>query len=193
MKLSHGLEMERHRAVWAQVCTNYYQPALDIARRRVGNTDDAHDAVQNATLRLLRLLPNPGRISDRKNYFFKTVQNQCNELLRKRINAANRTISRDTPPNDNDNGGLPPETPDSGRDPEVDAKIKEQNERMLNILKSHCADLTPREKQLLIRYLQGYTNAEIAKERGEDVKIIRVEMNALLAKLRYRVQHRKNK
>jgi len=182
-------EIERRRAIWAQLCTFYYQPALNLARRRVGNTGDAYDVVQESTMRLLRLSPNPSRISDRKNYFFKVVQNQCYELLRKRINEANRTISRDTRSNDEDRARLTREVRDGNRDPEMDAKIKEENEKLTSILKSRSADLTLREKKLLILHLQGFTNAEIANEWGEDVKVIRVEMNALLAKIRHRVQH----
>src|SRR5207302_813734 len=118
-----------------------YRPALDFARRRVGNSDDACRIVQDSTVRLLRLLPDHNRIDDRRNYWIKTVSNQCNELIQQRLAAA-RTVSLDAPPNDYDfDGVLPLDLPDCRRSPEMNAQINEETERLLSALEFHCRDL----------------------------------------------------
>ncbi|SRR6266446_9098926 len=193
MILQSSPDVEMRRAVWAQVCTDYYKPALDLARWRVGNSDDAFGIVQDSTVRLLRLLPDPDRIGDRRNYWIKIVQNQCNDLLRRRALDAVRTVCLDTPlsggGDDEDNELLPLDLPDSGRGPEMDAQINEKTGTLRRLLESHSADLTKREKDLLYLYLQGLSNEQIASAWREGVKIIRVDMNAVLAKIRYRLQH----
>jgi RNA polymerase sigma factor (sigma-70 family) len=188
--LNPGQEAEMRRAIWAQVCVDYYQPALDFARRRLGNSDDAFVVVQDSTVRLLRLIPNPDRIADRRNYWIKTVQNQCNDLLRQRIRAAARTVSLDTPVSDDDDNESPPlDPPDRSRGPQMDAEINEKTENLLRELESHCDGLTKREKDLLALHLRGLSNDQIASAWRDDVKIIRVDMNAVLVKIRYRLKH----
>lgn len=192
MFINQGSEAEMRQAIWAQVCTDYYQPALDLARWRVGNIDDACVIVQDSVVRLLRLSPDPNRISDRKNYWIKTVQNQCYEALRKRKVEAALVVSRDTPPQNDEGDELPPPDPsDSNRDPEMNAIINEETERLLRELEMKSADLTEREKALLDLHLVGYSNDEVASMWSEDVKLIRVDMNAVVAKIRYRLRHPK--
>jgi DNA-directed RNA polymerase specialized sigma24 family protein len=183
-------ETENRRAVWSQVCTDYYQLALDFARRRVGNSDAAFGVVQDSTVRLLRFLPDHKHINDRRNYWFKTVSNLCNDLLTERKLAAARTVSLDTPPDDDD-VGLAYEPTDPGRDPEMNAQINEETEILLAELESHCNDLTKRECALLSLRLQCFSNEQIASAWGEDLNVIRADMNAILAKIRYRVLHAK--
>jgi RNA polymerase sigma factor (sigma-70 family) len=181
-------EAENRRTVWSQVCADYYQPALNFARRRAGNLDDASDIVQDCAVRLLRLLPDHKHINDRRNYWLKIVSNLCNEHLTQRRLAAARTVSLDMPPDDDD-PVLAFDPPNPGRDPEMNAQINEETERLLTGLESHCHDLTERERAMLALRLQCSSNEQIASAWGEDLKVIRVDMNAILAKIRYRVQH----
>jgi DNA-directed RNA polymerase specialized sigma24 family protein len=190
MLVSRGSDAETRRTVWAQVITENYQPTLDFAHWRVGNVDDAYMVLQDSAVRILRLLPDPVRIEDRRNYWLKTVQHQCYELLRQRNIDTARTVSRDTPSNNADGEEVLPSDPaDPNRDPEMNAIINEENEVLLSALEMHCAGLTERERALLALRLAGYTNAEIASMWGEDVIVIRADMNALMAKLRYRIMH----
>jgi DNA-binding NarL/FixJ family response regulator len=56
-------------------------------------------------------------------------------------------------------------------------------------LEDSCTDLSPREAQLLKLHIDGWTNQEVASAWKENVKVIRVEVNAIQAKIRYRVKH----
>lgn len=193
MNLNNDPEVEMRRSVWEQVCTDYYKHALDLVRRRVWNPDEAQAVVQDSTVRMLRLLPDPRRIDDRRNYWLKVVHNQCNEQLRRQILAAARTVSLDTPPGggSGDDDDLPPsDPPDHDRGPAMNAEINEQTEILLRELEFHCSDLSEREVSLLALRLQGLDNEQIANAWGEDVKVIRADMNAVMAKIRYRLQHR---
>jgi RNA polymerase sigma factor (sigma-70 family) len=190
MIVSHVPEVEMRHDFWARFCTDHYQPSVNFAHGRVGNIEDAYDIVQSSAERVLRLLPDPNRIGDQKNYWIKIIQNQCYDLLRKRKVETTRTISRDTPSkNDDGEEVLSLDPVDPNRDPEVNALINEENELLLRALEMHSADLTEREKTLLALRFAGYTNAEIAKMWGEDVNVIRVDMNAVMAKIRYRILH----
>jgi RNA polymerase sigma factor (sigma-70 family) len=191
MLLSDGLEVNTRHDFWAQFCTDYYQPGVDFATYRLGNLEDAYDIVHASVVRILRFLPDPDRIGDRKNYWIKTIQNQCYELLKKRKLEATQTISRDTPSkNDDGEEVLPPDPADQNRDPEMNALINEENELLLRALDMHCAGLTEREKALLALRFAGYTAAEISSMWNEGVKVIRADLNAIMAKLRYRILHR---
>jgi hypothetical protein len=75
---------------------------------------------------------------------------------------------------------------DTGRDPQANAEINEQNETLLRTVRIVSARLSEREKALFLSHLRGYTNEEIASAWSEDVEVIRKEMNALIAKIRYR-------
>jgi len=190
MLVSHGPEVEIRHDFWAQFCTDYYQPGVDFARWRVGNIEDAYDVVQDSAERVLRLLPDPDRIGDRKNYWIKIIQHQCYDLLRRRKVEATRTISRDTPSKNADGEEVqPPDPADPNRNPEMNALINEENETLLSALEMHCTDLTERESDLLALRSAGYTNAEIASMWGEEVNVIRADVNAVMAKIRYRLKH----
>ena len=80
------------------------------------------------------------------------------------------------------------EIEDKKRGPMLDAEIKEQNANYLRTLALNSTDLSAREKELLKMHLCGFDTDEIATAWGEDVKVIRVEMNAVIAKIRYRVR-----
>jgi len=60
-------------------------------------------------------------------------------------------------------------------------------------LEESSAGLTERETKLLKLHLEGWTNGEIASAWGANLGRIRVDVNALMAKIRYRVQHQKRK
>ena len=81
--------------------------------------------------------------------------------------------------------------PDPKRGPELDAQVKEENEEYARNLELQCADLSDRVKELLRLHVDGYTNEEIAAKTGEDVKVIRVDLNAVRNKVRYRLRFKK--
>ena len=148
---------------------------------------DAEDIVQQAVLKVLNIDPN--RIDDKVNYFFKTVQHLCYDRHKRpwRLSPAN-TVLLDAPHNEDNDQERAMEIEDKKRGPMLDAEIKEQNANYLRTLALNSTDLSAREKELLKMHLCGFDTDEIATAWGEDVKVIRVEMNAVIAKIRYRVR-----
>lgn len=82
---------------------------------------------------------------------------------------------------------------DPGLNPEMNAERKEENNRLRRIVEACSQKLTDREKFLLRAYLKKETNQEIATALGARVARIRVEMNALMAKMRSRCRREKKK
>ena len=82
--------------------------------------------------------------------------------------------------------------PDPGLNPEMNVQRKEENNRLRRIVEDCSQKLTEREKFLLREHLGKKTNQEIATTLGERVTLIRIEMNALMAKMRSRCR-RENK
>jgi RNA polymerase sigma factor (sigma-70 family) len=76
---------------------------------------------------------------------------------------------------------------DPRRNPEMQAEFNEKIERYRRMLKIACRDLTKRERELLALHLQGFSNKEIANHLGESLKAIRHDINAIMAKIRYRL------
>ena len=74
---------------------------------------------------------------------------------------------------------------DPRRNPEMQAESNDENRRMWSIA---CRNLNEREKALLALHVQGYSSQEIADRSGENVKAIRHDLNAIKAKIRYRIQ-----
>ena len=151
---------------------------------------DAEDIYQKAMLKAFKIDPN--LIDDKVNYLIKIVQNLCYDRHTRpwRLSPA-LTVPLDGPHNEENEEQLPMQIPDPKRGPALDAEVKEQHERYLRTLALHCTDLIPRERELLRLHLCGYTNEEIAATWSEDVKVIRADMNAVIAKIRYRVQFKK--
>jgi RNA polymerase sigma-70 factor (ECF subfamily) len=180
------------RKDWASTYTNSYPRAAKLARRRspIEEPDDVEDRIQDAFVRLLERRPDAEALEKPESYVLKTVQNVCFDRCKRRSRLrAENTVYLDAQNADKDERSMM-ELPDPRRGPEMDAEIKIDNERLLRILAEHCRDLTRRERDLLVLHLQGFTNEEIASAWGEDVKVIRADMNAVLAKIRYRLQHR---
>lgn len=195
MSESHRKAAEVGRKGWDLTYSNTYQRGKRLARRRlpIEEVDDAEDKLHDAYVRLLERVPDADGIADRDNYALKAVQNICIDRCKSRSRlAAEHSVPLDTRKDDENDQPLL-ELPDPERSPEMNAQINEQTEILLRQLKFQCADLTVREKRLLVLHLQGFLNDEIARDWDEDVKIIRVEMNAVLAKIRYRLQHGQGK
>ena len=179
-------------SVWNEVFEKLRKPMIVFAELRLPTQDkvDAEDIYQQAMLKAFKIDPN--RIDDKVNYLKKIVQNLCYDRHKRpwRLSPA-LTVLLDAQHNEENEELLPMQIPDSKRGPALDAEVKEQNEKYLRTLALHCTDLTEREKELLRLHLCGYTNKEITARKDEDVKTIRADMNAVMAKIRYRVRFMK--
>lgn len=195
MSESHKKAVNVGHKGWDQTYRNTYERGKRLARRRlpIEELNDIEDKLHDAYVRLLERIPDPSEIEDPENYALKAVQNVCIDRYncRSRLKAED-CVPLDAPKSDKNEQSLV-QLPDPGRGPDMNAEINEENEILLRKLNFHCADLTKREKDLLALHLQGLSNDQIAIAWCEDVKNIRVEMNALVAKIRYRLQHGQGK
>ena len=179
---------------WTTVCEDGHlqRRLIAFAEQHLPKQDkaDAEDIYQQAMLKAFNIDPN--RIDDKVNYLFKTVQHLCYDRHKRpwRMSPA-ITVLLDVQ-HDEDNDEEPfMQLRDPKRGPVLDAEIKEQNAKFLRTLALRSTDLSAREKELLKMHLCGFDNDEIATAWGEDVKVIRAEMNAVIAKIRYRVRFKK--
>jgi DNA-directed RNA polymerase specialized sigma24 family protein len=145
----------------------------------------AEDILHDALWRVAQYA-DAAKITDKVNYLKKTIHNLCRDIYSgPRLLPAN-TEYLDEPRNYEEERWYM-QLRDPGRDPELNAEINEQVEIYLRHLEESCADLTDRETRLLRAHFDGWTNAEIASAWGEDIKLIRTDVNAVMVKLRYRL------
>lgn len=180
---------------WTNFCEDDHARAqlIAFARRLLPDEekDKAEDTVQDAFCRVL-IYTDPARIDDKLNFVYKAIQNLCFDIYRgPRLLPAN--IECLDAPRNYEKEEWYMQLRDLGRDPELNAEINEQVEDYMRRLEESCADLTERETRLLKLHLDGWTNEEIASAWGEDIKVVRADVNAIMAKIRYRVQHKKPK
>lgn len=165
---------------------NERKRGLALALRFLRNPSEAEDVVQDACVRVFRQ-PGKERMS---SYFLKTVQNLCFSRLVSRSRSM-LAKAQSLAPSDEESEETSMPTPDPGFNPEANEE-RIENKRLRRIVGACSQKLTNREKALFLSYLRGHSNEEIAEAWGEDIKVIRKEMNAVIAKMRYRCR-RENK
>jgi RNA polymerase sigma factor (sigma-70 family) len=178
---------------WESFCENPREQkrGLDLANRIVKNRSLAEDILHDINVRMLKR-KNADEKEIKPKYFLKAMKNgSLTELgKRSRLMLTNAVqIDRPLTGESEDGSG---QIPDTGFNPEMEAERCETNNRFLRIVRSCSQNLTDREKALFLSHLRGYTNEEIAEAWGEDIKLIQEEMNAVIAKMRYRCR-RENK
>lgn len=167
-------------AFWSEAYDGYFDRLCAYARHRLtrGNWTEAEDVVSEAFLRVMRYSERPEEITNVLSYLLKMVQH----IFRDRWRAENvqRKESLD------DLVGM-------GRDPAVEPevfRVLESEELRAEMMVSR-GPLSSREKLLLTLHLQGYTADEIASRLGENIRMTRSDLNALRAKVRYRLMKKK--
>ena len=164
---------------------------LALANRMVRDPSLAQDILQDVNVRLLKQ-----KDADKKevnpNYFLKAMKNSSlTELRRRSRSMLTNAVQIDGPvTEDGDDSSV--QVPAPGFNPEMETERYETNNRFLRIVRSCSKKLTDREKALFLSHLRGFENEEIARAWGEDHKKIQEEMNAVMAKMRYRCR-RENK
>lgn len=176
---------------WDQLHQDKYPQMVNLAGRRLPIEErySDEDIVQDAYVRLLQRHPDPGDLTDPKNFYLRTIQNLSFDRGKSRSRLRRENVVSIDALRSEEEKGMAYELADPGRGPAMDAEIKIDNEKYRRTLDSLSEDFTDREKALLALHLEGYTSEEIASMWGEDVKVIRVDKNAVLAKIRYRAQH----
>ena len=165
--------------------------AISFAERLLPTQDkaDAEDIYQQALVRLWKI--DPCLIDDKVNYLLKTIRNLCYDRYSQPWRLSPAITVMDPQRNEEDGELLLMQIPDPKRGPAMDAEIKEQTEKYLRTLALYCTDLDERERKLLAYHLCCFTPKEIAAAWGEKADVISADMNAVMAKIRYRVRFMK--
>lgn len=172
-----GEILDLRHAAWAQVCEEQYPRLLSYARWLTKNTDRAPGIVHEAVCKILDRSPDPERIKNKANYLLRVVYTTWIDRLREKKKAT--TISLDDPENEELRSKLAA--------PEIDVSSNFDNETYRKAIKLEFKRLNERERLLLELFLQDFTCDEIAARLHEDVRLTRSDLNAMRAKVRYRL------
>lgn len=165
-----------HRDYWAEACMNFHRRLASYARSLTnGRTYDAEDLVQETACRALLYSVNPAEIRNPLGYLLRMMRNVWMDKWARQQVADTATL--DEVLNTSSHPTAEPEAYRSLENKEFTAAV---------LLKT--AGLAPREKLLLRLYFEGYEPREIAEELGEDLNRVRYNLNAVRAKVRYRLK-----
>jgi RNA polymerase sigma factor (sigma-70 family) len=171
---------ESNALFWERAYLKYFGRMCALALRILtnGNWADAEDIVSEAFQRAMRYVENPEEIASVSAFMWVIVKRVwLAKLARERpalmVSLDELTESREHPTVE----------PSAERDLELKELIK--------LLRASLGPLKSREVTLLRLYLRGYKPKDMAAELKEDVRITRVDFNALKAKLRYRLMKAK--
>jgi RNA polymerase sigma factor (sigma-70 family) len=166
---------------WGKTLEDFHERLMSYARRLAnGRVYDAEDLLQETACRTLIYSPNPGTIRNPLSYLLRMMRNIWIDKWA-RENTANVESLEDLI--------------NSGRHPIVEPVVQRvlENEELRVEMGAKQGPLTPREKLLLELYLRGYKCKDIADKLNENVRLTRSDLNAVKAKVRYRLTKAKAK
>jgi RNA polymerase sigma factor (sigma-70 family) len=173
-----------HLSFWEKICVDLKDTLKTKALRLAnGRVQDAEDLVQGTVCRILMYPRNPQKIRSPRGYMLVVMRNLW-------IDKEDRERNKIT---DSLDELLSKEAEQKQRhkvEPAIEPaalRILENNELRAR-MRVKQGSLTAREELLLEWHLEGYNRKEIAEKLGEDVRLVRQELNALLVKLRARLQ-----
>ena len=169
---------DRHRPFWEQTCVALYERLTSYASRLAnGKSYNAADLVQETVARVLSYPPNPEQIANPLSYLLTVLRNVWSSSWREQHTAETESLEPLISTGALDHLAV---------EPDVFRILK--NEELLKQLSVRKGRLSPREELLLNLYLQGLSCKEIAALLNDNQRLISADLNALLTKLRYRLQ-----
>lgn len=175
-------DLDAWREFWAQACETNYPRLLSHSRWLTKNNDEAPGIVHDAFCKILKLIPDPETVGDVAPYLKRSVRNAWVDWLKQ--NSKLKTISLDDPDNEELRSQLVAR--------ESDIMVKLDNETYRRALIVELRRLNEREKVLLKLFLEGYSCAEIGERLGENVKVVRCDLNAVRNKVYQRLKAKEN-
>jgi RNA polymerase sigma factor (sigma-70 family) len=172
----NNYKRHQHRPYWEKACEDYYQRLIIGARRLAnGRLSDAEDLAQEAVCRALIYSSDPAEIKNTLTYLLRIMRNAWIDKWKKENTANVESLD---------------DLLSTGQHPMVDPDILRilENEDLQDAMTAKQEDLTPREKILLELYFKGFKCKEIADQLSEDVRLTRSDLNAVKAKVRYRLK-----
>lgn len=171
----------QYRPFWETTIEDFSERLASYARRLAnGRAYDAEDLVQETACRALIYSRNPEEIRSPAGYLLRMMRNIWVDKWA-RENTANTESLEDLLAN--------------GRHPTVEPVVQRvlENEELRSRMDAKQGPLSPREKTLLALYMRGYKCKDIAEELNENVRLTRSDLNAVKAKVRYRLTKAKAK
>lgn len=177
-------DQNEHRTFWAKTCEDLRQRLLAYALWLVNGRDhEAEELVQETFCRTFMYLKDPETISNPFGYLRTILRNIWSTKWRKE--GAAKTVSLDELLS-KEAGQKPLRSVEPAVEPDMPRALL--NDELREVVRVKQGPLKPREKLLLKLYLEGYTCEEIANILNEDVRLVRSDLNAVVAKVRYRLK-----
>ena len=141
----------------AELYESHYVAVYRAALRVTGNPSDAEDVLQTVFLRVLNQGTRPEHVQMQEAYLRRAAVNAAVDLLRRRV--AHAEIQIDDAP--------PPHTKEST------LLLKERLRRAIATLEQNDAIM------FLLRYVEGFTNGELAEVFGQEKNNIAVRLHRI--------------
>lgn len=171
---------EKYGLTWEAIFLNSKRSLKSQAMRLTnGESFEAEDLVQDTFLRIFYYSPDPNRIKNPEGYLKRTLKNLWNDKLREFLEMKMQSIDEEN------NEALLNQLPSV--QPEV-IKLLE-NEVFLERLRIAQIGLKPLEKNIFKLFLKGYKCDEIAVRVKENKYKVKFVLNAVRAKIRYRIKN----
>jgi RNA polymerase sigma factor (sigma-70 family) len=175
---------DQYALYWIKVCEAFIQGLIAHALKLAnGRRSDADDLVQETVCRILMYPKNPEKIRSPFGYLLAIMRNIWITRWRKqgttKMESLDELLSKEAQQK-------PHRNVEPAIEPDV-LRILENDEHKAE-LRAKQGPLTSREEFLLKSHLEGYTCKEIAGKLNEDVRLVRVDLNAVRTKVRARLK-----
>lgn len=164
---------------WGEIFENLYARLFRYALKFTnGNTYDAEGLVQDTFYRVMFYTDNPATIDNLPAYLATSLRNLWIDKLKK----SKKTIIQSIDDPNNREALL-------NKMPSIEPTVLRdlENQDYQNEIRIALNNLKPLEKNVFILYLQGFNCEEIALKLGENIYLIKYVLNAVRAKIRYRI------
>jgi RNA polymerase sigma factor (sigma-70 family) len=177
----HGGDHARHGPFWAKALEDANGRLMSYARRLVnGRVYDAEDLFQETACRALIYSRDPDGIGNPAYYLLRMMHNIWIDKWKKENSANVESLD---------------ELLSSARHPKVEPVVQQvlETQELQEEINVGQGQLTAREELLLKLHLKGYKSKDIAELLEEDVRVTRTDINAVKAKVRYRLKKGRSK
>lgn len=172
----HGGRRTRHGPFWVKALEDASVLLMAYARRLAnGKVYDAEDLFQETACRALTYARDPGGIRNPAYYLLRMMRNIWIDKWAKENSANVESLD---------------DLLGSARHPKVEPVVQQvlETQELQEEMNVRQGQLTAREETLLKLHLQGYKTKDIAGRLREDVRVTRTDLNAVKAKVRYRLK-----
>jgi RNA polymerase sigma factor (sigma-70 family) len=172
----HGGHRARHGSFWVKALEETNERLMSYARRLAnGRVYDAEDLFQETACRALAYARDPGEIRNPAYYLLRMMRNIWIDKWAKENSANVESLD---------------DLLSSARHPKVEPVVQQvlETQELQEEMYAGQGQLTAREELLLKLHLKGYKSKDIADRLQEDVRVTRTDLNAVKAKVRYRLK-----